>query len=73
MFYLVYQDDGLLGICGQEMSITSPWRKLFIVETMDKMREVLDKAESDLSRRRPRINFVFTDDALAGGDPVVRL
>lgn len=33
--FLLYKDDGPVGICGQAMSITSPWQKLIEVEDTD--------------------------------------
>lgn len=60
--YVFYQDDGPKGISGQCMSVTSPWRKLYIFSTYSKFRvfqECLEirkgQSGSFEGRRNPKI------------------
>jgi hypothetical protein len=41
MIFVLYEDDGPLGICGQSMSITSRWRKLIQVQDYDEAYHLL--------------------------------
>lgn len=64
-FAVVYEDDGPNGICGQSCSITNPWKRLYVFETEEKMREFCRKVENDRARRNSRITGVFYPDNLA--------
>jgi len=55
LFAVAYEDDGPSGICGQACSITNPWRKLYLFETEEKMREFVRKIEQTTGRLRGRI------------------
>lgn len=53
---LFYMDEGPIGPCGQEMSITSPWKQLHI---FDSHREALEWADRILKQKGRRNRKVF--------------
>ena len=61
MIYVIYQDDGPKGFCGQSMSITCPWHKLYRLKDYDAFRVFRDHIESIASRANPRIVGAFDD------------
>ena len=65
LFALVYEDDGPSGICGQACSITNPWKRLYLFETEEKMREFARSVENSQGRLRPRISYGFYPEPLA--------
>ena len=55
-WFITYEDDGPRGACGQQMSTTSPWRKLFrMLGTYEDVRAMAKKMLSSTARKRPRI------------------
>lgn len=64
-FAVVYEDDGPNGICGQSCSITNPWKKLYIFETEERMREFLRNVEESKSRKNSRVSGLFYPSELA--------
>jgi hypothetical protein len=73
--YVLYEDDGPLGICGQSMDITIPWRKLIRVAGVDEAYTLMRMSSEELSihlslcgvngskgREKARIVDWFSDD-----------
>lgn len=59
MYALLYLDDGPKGPCGQCMSITSPWRRLYLFDDYEEMwlfskTLCLDKC----GRKNPRLELI---------------
>lgn len=65
LFACVYEDDGPSGICGQSCSITNPWKRLYLFETEEKMREFARAVENSKGRLRSRISYTFYPEPLA--------
>ena len=61
MIYAIYKDDGPLGFCGQAMSITSSWERLYRLKSYDDFRAFRDMIEAVKSRKNPRIIAWFDD------------
>lgn len=60
-YYIAYKDDGPKGICGQAMSITSPWNKLIIFDDYFKMKKFADNIDDFSHRLNPRIEGYWED------------
>ena len=72
MIYAIYEDDGPRGFCGQSMSITCKWRKLYRLKDYDTFRVFRDFVDGVTARTNPRITAIFdTDAALTGADEEV--
>lgn len=57
-YYVGYEDSGPSGVCGQTVSCTASWRKLFVFTDYQKAKDFVSKvAERPLSfgRIRPHI------------------
>lgn len=67
-FAAIYEDDGPSGICGQSCSITNPWKKLYIFETEEKMREFLRNVEEIKTRKNSRVSGLFYPSEFARND-----
>jgi hypothetical protein len=74
LIYLLYQDDGPDGICGQSMDITSKWTRLIEVAHADDVRRLWRLPPGELSealsfcgisgsagRKNARIVAAFSD------------
>ena len=70
LYYYIYQDDGPLGICGQSMSITRPWRQLWISNRYVTDYEMKEELRKISSRKNPRITGFFSADENADGETV---
>ena len=78
MFYYAYEDDGPKGICGQAMSITLPWRNLWITPELIPNSEMNDRLDViKKGRDNPRIVGIWSDNAdeiiLSGFDEAIFL
>lgn len=62
MFYLLYEDDGPLGICGQAMSITSNWKRLYKIRKYEDVRNICERILKLDNRKNPTITKIFTDN-----------
>lgn len=70
---LHYRDDGPSGPCGQSMSITAPWSRLYTYENEDDAHAYvafLSCRTEHAGRRRPRIEAHWYDEHIRTG-PVV--
>lgn len=63
MFYIYYEDNGPLGICGQAMSITQPWKRLYKVAKYEDIRSFRCKIDAFTHRHKPEIKAIFTDNS----------
>ena len=57
---LVYTDEGAKGPCGQSAHITTPWTRVWIFDTLDKLHEWLTpkyKGMKNGGRKKPRFNY----------------
>jgi len=61
MFYIGYEDKGPSGVCGQTVSNTAPWRKLFIFHTEEKARKFINNLQS-YGRSQPKIIGFWSDE-----------
>lgn len=55
-WFVIYTDDGPNGPCGQCMSITCPWTKLFIFRSYESMKEFCENAGT--GRKNPKMRVV---------------
>jgi len=76
---IYYRDEGPSGPCGQAVSVTRPWRRLYRFEgTRREMADKVDVAIEETRRHRKRPSFeFFVDDPQAaeehGYQPVMEL
>ena len=59
LFCAVYEDDGPNGLCCQSMYITCPWKRLFLFEAEDKLKEFCELVKNDRSRTNGRITYIY--------------
>jgi hypothetical protein len=72
MIFAIYDDDGPNGICGQSMSITCRWHKLYIFDKHEDFKTFEDKVlNSRTSRKRDRISDVFVSDNCSLGEDIL--
>ena len=57
--YLRYQDDGPLGACGQIISVTNPWDRLYIFKDHEAAYEFMREVESCRGRKNPRVTKIW--------------
>jgi hypothetical protein len=62
MMILNYRDDGPLGICGQDSAITTPRNLLYIVDSMEEVKELYKKMQANTSRKNPRIECFWSEE-----------
>ena len=62
-YYVGYEDSGPSGPCGQCMSVTSNWRKLYIFTEYQKAKDFIDNVKK-LRRINPRIIGFWSDSKL---------
>jgi len=62
MIYVSYEDDGPLGICGQTVDITGPWRKLFICEGLAEYTELATLIKNKVTRRNQHIAGIWSSN-----------
>jgi hypothetical protein len=69
--YIIYKDDGPVGVCGQTVDITNPREKLYIIsgKNEEKIRLELKKLENDVTNlRRVRLNARLTGGYWEGNE-----
>ena len=72
-FYVGYEDSGPSGPCGQCMSVTSNWRKLYIFIDYQKAKDFIDSVNNRKMRRiNPRIVGFWSETRLQE-EQVVRI
>jgi hypothetical protein len=76
--YLHYRDDGPGGPCGQTMSVTSPWSRLYVYDGENAEADAralivyLQERRAGFGRRNARIEaFWFEEDGNVLAGPVV--
>ncbi len=59
-YTLVYHDDGPAGACGQSMSTTCPWNKVYLFDSEDEMMAYAKENFATLPRRkRPELSACY--------------
>ena len=65
LFAVVYEDDGPSDICGQSLSITCAWHKLYLFETEETMKSFIKEVYEKKSRKNARITSIFNPQPLS--------
>lgn len=61
-FYVGYEDEGSLGSCGQSVSTTSNWKKLYVFTDYQKAKDFVDSVNNKkMCRRNPHIVGFWTE------------
>lgn len=61
MIYVHYSDEGPLGICGQSMSITSNWNKLYKFKNYEDFKEIVERMVNITHRKNPKVFGIWGD------------
>lgn len=61
MIYVGYEDKGPSGPCGQTVSNTAPWRKLYVFNSRESFQNFMDSIHS-IRRIQPKIVGVWDSE-----------
>jgi len=62
-YFVHYKDDGPSGVCGQSMSITMPWDKLYLIKVDENglsLEMIIAKLKTNGRRKAARIEGIWS-------------
>ena len=60
-YYVRYQDDGPMGLCGQAMSITMPWDRLYVFDCAEDADRFCAGVRESNGRKNARVTARWDD------------